>query len=109
MCVEASTIVQHENQVKKKKCCVALSDRPYSKIKIKKSRVGKAPNFAQIGCFLRKMMEYAPKFGPFGCFLKKLLKKKIIFQLTDPTFSEIPLEGNTTIIIFWPQYMNDHI
>ena len=44
-------------------------------------------------------MEYAPKFGPFGCFLKKLLKKKI-FQPTDPTFSEIPLEGNTTIIFF---------
>ena len=63
-------------KAKKKKCCVALSDRPYSEIKIKKSRFGKAPNFAQIGCFLRKMMEYAPKFGPFGCFLNKLFKKK---------------------------------
>ena len=67
-------IWQHKHYLRprKKRCCVALSDRPYSKIKIKKSRVGKAPNFAQIGCFLRKMMEYAPKFGPFGCFLKKL-------------------------------------
>ena len=63
--------------MQEKQCCVALSDRPYSKIKIKKGRVGKPPNFAQIGCFLRKMMEYAPKFGPFGCFLKKLFKKKI--------------------------------
>ena len=67
------------------------------KNKYKKSRVGKAPNFAQIECFLRKMMEYAPKFGPFGCFLKNYLKKKI-FRPTDPTFSKIPLEGNTTII-----------
>ena len=89
------------HEAKKKKCCVALSDWPYSKMKIKKSRVGKALNFAQIGCFLRKMMEYAPKFGPFGCFLKKLLKKNKIFRPTDPTFSEIPLEGNTTIIIFF--------
>ena len=45
-------------------------------------------------------MEYAPKFGPFGCFLKKLFKKKKNFRPTDPTFSEIPLEGNTTIILF---------
>ena len=64
----------------------------------KKSRVGKAPNFAQVGCFFRKMMEYAPKNGPFGC-LKKYFKR-IIFRPTDPTFSEIPLEGNTTVI-FW--------
>ena len=85
---------------RKKNCCVALSDRPYSKIKIKKSRVGKAPNFAQIGCFLRKMMEYAPKFGPFGCFLKRLFQKKN-YRPTNPTFSEIPLEGNTTIIFFF--------
>ena len=46
-------------------------------------------------------MEHAPKFGPFGCFLKKLFKKKK-FRPTDPTFSEIPHEGNTTIIFFWP-------
>ena len=46
-------------------------------------------------------MEYAPKFGPFGCSLEKLFKKKIIFRPTDPTFSEIPLEGNTTIIFFF--------
>ena len=29
-----------------------------------------------------------------------LLKKKKNFRPTDPTFSEIPLEGNTTIIFF---------
>ena len=63
-----------KGQEKKMLCCPQRLT--LFKKKKKKNRVGKAPNFAQIGCFLRKMMEYAPKFGPFGCFLKRLFKKK---------------------------------
>ena len=60
------------------------------KNKNKKSRVGKAPNFPQIGCFLRKMMEYAPKFGPFGCFFKKIIKKNNNFPTDRPNFFRNP-------------------
>ena len=74
-------------QEKKMLCC---PQRPtLFKNQNQKSRVGKAPSFAQIGCFLRKMMEYAPKFGPFGCFLKKIIKKNN-FPTDQPNFFRNP-------------------
>ena len=58
---------------RKKKCCVALSDRPYSKKKKKKSRVGKAPNFAQIGCFFEKNDGICTQIWPFWVLFKKII------------------------------------
>ena len=50
--------------------------------------------------FLRKKMESAHNFGTFGCFLKNIIKKKILTYRSK--YSEIPLEGNTSIVFFSP-------
>ena len=91
----------------RKKCCVALSALPISKNKISKIWVGNAPNFCQVGCFFtffeeKKKLENAHKFCTLGCFIKNLFKKKNHFLTNRPKYSEIPLEGNTTIFFFWP-------
>ena len=74
---------------------------PSPKIELK-IRVGNAPNFCQIGCFFtffEKKVENAPKTCTLGAFLRKMMGKK---NLTDqPKYSEIPLEGNTSIFFFF--------
>ena len=69
--------------------------------------VGKlAPNFVQIGIFLRnylKIVENSPKFGTFYV-LKKIIQK-IYFTTDRLNISEITLEGNSTIIFLFALYM----
>ena len=64
------------------------------KNKNKKSRVGESTQICSDWVFFEKNDGICTQIWPF------LVKKKIIFRSTDPTFSEIPLEGNTTIIFF---------
>ena len=90
-------IIMHK--AKKKKSCVALSDRPYSKIKIKK--VGsESTQFCSDWVFFEKNDGICTQIWPFWVLFEKIIKKKKNFRPTDPTFSEIPLEGNTAIIFF---------
>ena len=52
--------------------------------------------------FLRKKVENAPIFCTFGCF-RIIFKKLFSNRPTDrPNYSEITLEGNTAIFLFWP-------
>ena len=80
------------------------------KLKFKTIELGKHPILNRLGVFLRKMVKNAPKFLYFCVLFIRMIRNKIIFWLTTPIFSEIPLEGNITIFFsFLPCKSHDMI